>query len=94
MKLASFLECQQAMILDAWPSKHLGVSTLHVESEEDACVGLIKMIGIHKNAIPIFQIDHVNTPFGGLECSWQDINNYLEIIKIWFSKQWKQIHHT
>jgi hypothetical protein len=49
--------------------KHSGVSTLHVEIEEDACVGLIKMIGIHKSAIPIFQIDHVNTPFGRLECS-------------------------
>ncbi len=82
------------MILDAWPSKQLGVSTLYVEIEEDACVGLIKMIGIHKSAIPIFQIDHVNTPFGGLECSWKDINNYLETIKIWFSKQWKQIRHT
>jgi hypothetical protein len=93
MKLASFLESWWAMILDAWPLKHLGVSTLHVEIEED-CVGLIKIIGIHKNAIPIFQIDHVHTPFGGFECSWKDINNYLETIKFWFSKQWKQIRHT
>jgi hypothetical protein len=67
--------------MHAWPLKHLGVSTLHVEIEEDACVGLIKMIAILNIAIPIFQIDHVNTLFGGLECLWQDINNYLEIIK-------------
>jgi len=49
--------------------KALGSFNSSLESKEDACVGLIKMIGIHKNAIPIFQIDHVNTPFGGLECS-------------------------
>jgi hypothetical protein len=69
MKLASYLECQQAYDFRCMTFKALGSFNSSCRNEEDACVGLIKMIGIHKNAIPIFQIDHFNTPFGGLECS-------------------------